>query len=97
MSSLDSFLEDFPIYESYIDGKMTRRIKAKEYLVLLHTEVYKPSCVYSWKMYLIILLINILGLNVYIENLMSWIHSLNLRRDRITYWVNILGTSIERK
>ena len=30
-----------------------------------------------------------LGLNMYIGNLMSWIHSLNLRRDQITYWVYI--------
>ena len=30
-----------------------------------------------------------LGLDMYIGNLMPWIHSLNLRRDRITYWVDI--------
>ena len=30
-----------------------------------------------------------LGLDMHIGNPMPWIHSLNLRRDRITYWVDI--------
>ena len=35
-----------------------------------------------------------LGLDMYIGNSMSSIHSLNLRQDRITYWVNMLETLI---
>ena len=30
-----------------------------------------------------------LGLDMYIGDLMPWIHSLNLRWDQITYWVYI--------
>ena len=32
-----------------------------------------------------------LGLEMYIGDLMPWIHSLNLRGHRITYWVYILS------
>ena len=40
-------LEDLPVYESYIEGKMTKkpfttkRVKAKECLELMHIDVFK--------------------------------------------------------
>ena len=36
-----------------------------------------------------ILVMITLGLDMYIGDMMSWIHSLNLRWDRITYWLYI--------
>ena len=40
--------KDLLVYESYIDGKMTKRTKAKGCLELVHTNVYGPFCVYAW-------------------------------------------------
>ena len=36
-----------------------------------------------------------LGLDMYIGNMMPWIHSLNLRQDRITYWLSYQVTLIK--
>ena len=66
-------LEDLSIYESCIDGKMIKRTRAKECLELVHTDMFK------------LLVMITLGLDMYIGDLMPWIHSLNLRRDWITY------------
>ena len=34
-------LEDLPLCESCIDGKMTKRTKVKEFLELVHTDMYE--------------------------------------------------------
>ena len=79
------------VYESYIDGKMTKRTGDKECLELAHTNMYGAFSVHAWEGYGIssLLVMITLGLDMYIENLIPWIHSLNLRRDWITYWVYI--------
>ena len=41
-------LKDLPICKSYIDGKMTKRIKAKECLELVHTNLYGTFSVHAW-------------------------------------------------
>ena len=41
-------LEDLSIYESCIDGKMTKRTKAKECLELVHTNIYGTFIVHAW-------------------------------------------------
>ena len=40
--------KDFLIYESCIDGKMTKRTKAKECLELVHTNIYGTFIVHAW-------------------------------------------------
>ena len=44
-------LKDLPICKSYIDGKMTKRIKAKECLELVHTNLYGTFSVHAWGEY----------------------------------------------
>ena len=50
-------LEDLSVYESYIDGKMTKSpfivqgLRTKECLELVHTHVYEPFCVYIWEVW----------------------------------------------
>ena len=44
-------LEDFSVYESYIDGKMTKRTKVKECSGLVHTDMYETLSVYGWRGY----------------------------------------------
>ena len=41
-------LEDLWVYESYIDGKMTKRTRAKEYSELVHTNMYWTFSVHAW-------------------------------------------------
>ena len=70
---------------------MTKRTRAKKCLELVHTDMYETFSVHAWEgMGISSLLVMItLGLDMYIGNLMPWIHSFNLRRDWITYWVYI--------
>ena len=79
------------VYESYIDGKMTKRTGDKECLELAHTNMYGAFSVHAWEGYGIssLLVMITLGLDMYIENLIPWIHSLNLRHDEITYILGI--------
>ena len=44
-------LEDLLVYESYIDGKMTKRIRAKECLELVHTNMYETFSIHAWGEY----------------------------------------------
>ena len=44
-------LEDLLVCQSYIDGKMTKRTKVKEYLELVHTNMYEPFSVHAWRDY----------------------------------------------
>ena len=83
--------EDLSIYKSCIDDKMTKRTRAKECLKLMHNNIYGTLVsMHRDGMGISSLLVMItLGLDMYIGNLMPWIHSLNLRRDWITYWVYI--------
>ena len=39
--------EDLSIYKSYIDGKMTKRTRAKECLELVHTDMYGTFSVHA--------------------------------------------------
>ena len=39
--------EDLPIYESYINGKMTKRTRAKECLELVHIDMHGAYSVYA--------------------------------------------------
>ena len=41
-------LEDLLVYESYINGKMTKRTRAKECLELVHTNMYGTFNVHAW-------------------------------------------------
>ena len=41
-------LEDLLVYESYINGKMTKRTRAKECLELVHTDMYGTFNVHAW-------------------------------------------------
>ena len=41
-------LEDLLVYESYINGKMTKRTRAKECLELVHTDMYGTFNVHVW-------------------------------------------------
>ena len=43
--------KDLPIYEFYIDGKMIKRTRIKEYLELVHTNMYGTFSVYAWRGY----------------------------------------------
>ena len=49
--------KDFTVHESCIDGRMTKRTfifkghRAKEYLELVHTNVYGTFGVYTWRGY----------------------------------------------
>ena len=40
--------EDLSIYESCIDGKMTKRTRAKECLELMHTDMYGTFTINAW-------------------------------------------------
>ena len=44
-------LEDLLVYESCIDGKMTKRIRAKKCLQLVHTNMYETFNVHAWGEY----------------------------------------------
>ena len=44
-------LEDLLVYESCIDGKMTKRIRAKECLELVHTNMYETFSIHAWGEY----------------------------------------------
>ena len=83
--------KDPSVYESYIDGKMTKRTRANECLELVHTDMYETFSVHAWEgMGISSLLVMItLDLDMYIGDPMPWIHSLNLKQDRITYSVYI--------
>ena len=41
-------LKDLLVYESCIDGKMTKRTRAKECLDLVHTNMYRTFSVHAW-------------------------------------------------
>ena len=47
-------IEDLPVYESYIEGKMTKMpfiakgYRANECLESVHTNMYGPFNVYAW-------------------------------------------------
>ena len=43
--------KDLPIYESHIDGKMTKRTRAKKCLELVHTDMYGTFSVHVWERY----------------------------------------------
>ena len=43
--------EDLSVYETYIDGKMTKRTRAKECLKLVHTNMYGTFSVHAWGWY----------------------------------------------
>ena len=43
--------EDLSVYESYIDGKMTKRTRAKECLEFVYTDIYGTFSVYAWEGY----------------------------------------------
>ena len=43
--------KDHLVYKSYIDGKMTKRTRAKEYLQLVHTNMYGTFSVHAWEGY----------------------------------------------
>ena len=43
--------KDLLVYESYIDGKMIKRTRGKEYLELVHTNMYGTFSVYAWRGY----------------------------------------------
>ena len=78
--------KDIPIYESHINGKMTKRTKAKKCLELVHIDMYELFCVYAWKMWVFHHFIDKYSRFGYVhKSLMPWIHSLNLRWDWITY------------
>ena len=70
---------------------MTNWIRAKECLELVHADIYRTFNVHAWGgMGISSLLVMITpGLDIYIGNPMTWIHLLNLRQDRIIYWVYI--------
>ena len=40
--------EDLPIYESYINGKMTKMTRPKECLELVHTNLYGTFSIHEW-------------------------------------------------
>ena len=42
------FIEDLSVYESCIDGKMTKGIRAKECLELVHNDIYGTFSVHAW-------------------------------------------------
>ena len=44
-------LEDLLVYESYIDGKITKKTRAKECLELVHTDMYGTFSVHAWEGY----------------------------------------------
>ena len=44
-------LEDLSVYESYIDGKMTKSTRAKKCLELVHTNMYETFNVHAWGEY----------------------------------------------
>ena len=44
-------LKDFLAYESCIDSKMTKKTRAKECLVLVHTNMYAIFSVHAWEGY----------------------------------------------
>ena len=78
-------LKDLLVYESCIDSKMTKKTRAKECLVLAHTNMY--AILLTCMQFLVsmhgegmgissLLMMITLGLDMYIENLMPWIHSL---------------------
>ena len=39
--------EDLPVYESYINGKMTKMTRAKECLELVHIDMHGAYSVYA--------------------------------------------------
>ena len=41
-------LEDLLVYESCIDGKVTKKTRAKECLELVHTDMYGTFRVHAW-------------------------------------------------
>ena len=41
-------LEDLSIHEFYIDGKITKKTRAKECLELVHTDMYETFSVHAW-------------------------------------------------
>ena len=43
--------KDLLVYESYIDGKMIKSTRGKEYLELVHTNMYGTFRVYAWGWY----------------------------------------------
>ena len=70
-----------------------------ECLEFMHIDIYGTFSIHAWRGYgySSLLVMVTLSLDMYIGNLMPWIHSINLRRDFITYWVNISNTSIGPK
>lgn len=91
-------LEDLLVYESYINGKITKRIRAKGCLELVHIDMYEPFCVYAWIMFVFHHFIDkYSGLDMYIGNLIPWIHSLNLRQGLDNLLGKISRTSIKSK
>ena len=71
---MDSLIpENLLVYESYIDGKMTKRTRANECLELVHTDMYENFSVHAWEgMGISSLLVRVtLGLDMYIGDLMS--------------------------
>ena len=44
-------LKDLLVYESCIDSKMTKKTRAKECLVLAHTNMYAIFSVHAWEGY----------------------------------------------
>ena len=75
---------------------MTKKTKVKKCLELVHIDMFKLLvCMHGESMGISSLLVMItLGLDMYIGDMMPWIHSLNLRQDQITYWYTYQGTSI---
>ena len=65
---------------------MAKRSRAKECLELVHTNMYGTFSVHSWGAYgyFITFNDNYSRFGLYMGDLMPWIHSLNLRWDRIT-------------
>ena len=40
--------EDFSVYKSYIDGKVTKKTRTKECLELVHTDMYRTFSLHAW-------------------------------------------------
>ena len=43
--------KDIPIYESHINGKMTKRTRANKCLELVHNDMYITFSVHTWRGY----------------------------------------------
>ena len=70
---------------------ITKGHRTKECLEFVHTDMYRLlKFMHEGGMSTTSLLVMItLGLDMCMGNPMPWINSLNLRRNRITYWINI--------